>query len=146
MKITNKKAYFNYQVLEDFIAGLVLQGSEVKSLLGNNMNFGDSYIFFRDGELWVKNMSISKYKESSYQNHDELRERKLLLNKSELNKISKMLDIKGVTVIPLEILRIGGRFKLKIGVCKGKKDWNKKEDIKKRDIERENRREGITIK
>jgi SsrA-binding protein len=146
MKIVNKKAYYNYQIVDDYIAGLVLLGSEVKSLLGNNMSFGDSYIFFRENELWIKNLSISKYKESSYQNHDELRERKLLLNKSELDKISKMMETKGLTIIPLEILRIRGRFKLKIGVCKGKKDWNKKEDIKKRDIERENRRDGIVIK
>jgi SsrA-binding protein len=146
MKIVNKKAYYNYQVLEDFTAGLMLTGSEVKSLRENNMNFGDSFIFFKDGELYVKNMSIAKYKESSYQNHEELRDRKLLLNKKEIVKISKMSDIKGIAIIPLEIMTIRGRFKLKIGVCRGKKEWNKKEDIKKRDIERENKREGIIIK
>jgi SsrA-binding protein len=146
MKVVNKKAYYNYQVLEDFTAGLMLTGSEVKSLRENNMNFGESFIFFKDGELYVKNMSISKYKESSYQNHEELRDRKLLLNKKEIVKISKMSDIKGISIIPLEIMTIRGRFKLKIGVCRGKKEWNKKEDIKKRDIERENKREGIIIK
>jgi SsrA-binding protein len=145
MKIVNKKAYYNYQVIEDFIAGIVLLGSEVKSLLNNNINFTDSYIFFKDGEIFIKNMNISKHKESSYQNHEELRDRKLLLNKKEILKISKMFEVKGITIIPLEILTINGRFKLKIGVCKGKKEWNKKEDIKKRDIERENRREGIII-
>lgn len=146
MKIVNKKAYYNYQVLEDFTAGIMLVGSEVKALRENNMNFGDSFIFFKDGELYVKNMSIAKYKESSYQNHDELRDRKLLLNKKEIVKISKMSDIKGISIIPLEIMTIHGRFKLKIGVCRGKKEWNKKEDIKKRDIERESKRDGIKIK
>jgi len=146
MKIVNKKAYFNFQVLEDFTAGLVLLGSEAKSLRENNINFGDSFIFFKDGELWIKNISIAKYKESSYQNHEELRDRKLLLTKKEIYKISKMSETKGITLIPLEIMTIRGRFKLKLGICRGKKTWNKKEDIKKRDIDRENRREGIDIK
>jgi SsrA-binding protein len=143
MKIVNKKAYYNYQVLEDFTAGLMLTGSEVKSLRENNMNFGDSFIFFKDGELYVKNMSISKYKESSYQNHEELRDRKLLLNKKEIDKISKMSDNKGVAIVPLEIMTIRGRFKLKIGVCRGKKEYDKRNSIKERDIEREMRRKDI---
>lgn len=145
MKIVNKKAYFNYQVLEDFTAGLMLVGSEVKSLRENNINFGDSFIFLKDGELWIKNMSIAKYKESSYQNHEELRDRKLLLTKKEIYKISKMSETKGVALIPLEIFTMKGRFKIKMGVCRGKKEWNKKDSIKKRDIEREIRRDGFNI-
>jgi len=141
MKIVNKKAYYNYIVLEDFTAGLMLTGSEVKSLRENNMNFGDSFIFFKDGELYVKNMSIAKYKESSYQNHEELRDRKLLLNKKEIDKISKMSDNKGVAIVPLEIMTIRGRFKLKIGVCRGKKEYDKRNSIKERDIERERRKD-----
>jgi SsrA-binding protein len=143
MKIVNKKAYYNYQVLEDFTAGLMLVGSEVKSLLNSNMNFGDSFIYFKNGELWVKNMTISKYKQSSYQNHEELRDRKLLLHKREIAQISKMMQIRGVTIIPLEIFVLHGRFKLKVGVCKGKKDVDKRETIKKRDVERDLRRSGI---
>jgi SsrA-binding protein len=143
MKIVNKKAYFNFQVIEDFTAGLVLVGSEVKSLRENNMNFGDSFIYFKDGELWVKNMSISKYKESSHQNHEELRDKKILLTKKEVYKISKLTETKGVAIVPLELFTLKGRFKLKIGVCRGKKDFDKRQDIKKRDTERELRRKDF---
>jgi SsrA-binding protein len=143
MKIVNKKAYYNYQVLEDFTAGLMLVGSEVKSLRENGINFGDSFIVFKDGELWIKSLTISKYKQSSFQNHEELRDRKILLTKKEVSKISKMTETKGTTIIPLEIFTINGRFKLKMGVCRGKKEWNKKEDIKKRDVERELRRKDF---
>ena len=122
MKIVNKKAYYNYQVLEDFTAGLMLVGSEVKSIRENNFNFGDSFVYFKDGELWVKNMSISKYKEATFQNHEEMRDRKLLLTKKEISKISKLTETKGITIIPLEVFTIRGRFKLKVGVCRGKKD------------------------
>jgi SsrA-binding protein len=140
MKIVNKKAYYNYQVLEDFTAGLMLVGSEVKSLRENGINFGDSFIVFKDGELWIKSLTISKYKQSSFQNHEELRDRKILLTKKEVSKISKMAETKGTTIIPLEIFTINGRFKVKMGVCRGKKDWDKRQDIKKRDTDRDLRR------
>jgi SsrA-binding protein len=143
MKIVNKKAYFNFQVIEDFTAGMVLVGSEVKSLRENNINFGDSFIYFKEGELWVKNLSIAKYKESSYQNHEELRDRKILLTKKEISKISKLSEVKGVAIIPLELFTLKGRFKLKVGVCRGKKEWDKRQDIKKRDTERELRRKDF---
>jgi len=143
MKIVNKKAYYNYQVLEDFTAGLMLVGSEVKSLRENNFNFGDSFIYFKDGELYVKNMSISKYKEATFQNHEEMRDRKILLTKKEISKISKLSETKGIAIIPLEVFTIKGRFKVKVGVCRGKKDWNKKDSIKKRDIERDLRRKDF---
>jgi SsrA-binding protein len=143
MKIVNKKAYYNYQVLEDFTAGLMLVGSEVKSLRENNFNFGDSFVYFKDGELYIKNMSISKYKESSHQNHEELRDRKLLLTKKEIYKISKMSETKGIALIPLEIFTMRGRFKIKMGVCRGKKEYDKRDSIKKRDTERELRRKDF---
>jgi len=143
MKIVNKKAYYNYQVIEDFTSGLMLVGSEVKSIRENNFNFGDAFIIFKDGELYVKNMSISKYKEATYQNHEEIRDRKILLNKKEILKISKLTQVKGITIIPLEMFTIRGRFKLKIGVCKGKKDYDKRNSIKEKDIERELRRKDF---
>jgi SsrA-binding protein len=143
MKIVNKKAYYNYQVIEDFTAGLMLVGSEVKSIRENNFNFGDSFIVFKDGELYVKNMSISKYREATFQNHEEMRDRKILLTKKEISKISKLTDVRGITMIPLEMFTIRGRFKLKVGVCKGKKDYDKRDSIKKKDIERELRRKDI---
>lgn len=143
MKIVNKKAYYNYQVIEEFTAGLMLVGSEVKSIRENNFNFGDSFIIFKDGELYVKNMSISKYREATFQNHEEMRDRKILLTKKEISKISKLTDVRGITMIPLEIFTIRGRFKLKVGVCKGKKDYDKRNSIKQKDIERELRRKDI---
>lgn len=143
MKIVNKKAYYNYQVIEDFTAGLMLVGSEVKSIRENNFNFGDSFIIFKDGELYVKNMSISKYKEATFQNHEEMRDRKILLTKKEISKISKLTETKGITIIPLEMFTIRGRFKLKVGVCRGKKDYDKRQSIKQRDTERELRRKDF---
>ncbi len=143
MKIVNKKAYYNYQVLEDFTAGLMLVGSEVKSLRENNFNFGDSFVYFKDGELYVKNMSISKYKEATFQNHEEMRDRKILLTKKEISKISKLSETKGIAIIPLEVFTLKGRFKVKVGVCRGKKDYDKRQSIKQRDTERELRRKDF---
>lgn len=143
MKIVNKKAYYNYQVIVDFTAGLMLAGSEVKSIRDNNFSFGDSFVIFKDGELYVKNMSISKYKEATSQNHEEMRDRKILLTKHEISKISKLIEVRGVTIIPLEMFLIRGRFKLKVGVCKGKKDYDKRNSIKDRDNERELRRKDF---
>jgi SsrA-binding protein len=143
MKIVNKKAYFNYQVIEDFVSGIMLVGSEVKSMRLNNFNFGDSFAYFKDGEIFLKNLSIAKYKEATYQNHEELRDRKLLLNKKEISKISKLSEVRGTTLIPLEIFTINGRFKIKLGVCRGKKDYDKRNTIKSRDIERELKRKDF---
>jgi SsrA-binding protein len=137
MKLVNRKALYDYFVIEDFIAGLVLQGSEVKSLRKGDVNFNDGFIFFKDGELFIKNMRIAKYLEATYQNHEELRDKKLLLNKSEINKISKLYEEKGIALIPLELITVNNRFKLKFGVCRGKKNVDKRESIKKKDLERE---------
>lgn len=137
MKIVNKKAYFDYFVVEEYICGLVLQGSEVKSLRQSDVNFNDGYIIFKDGELFIKNMRIAKYKEATYNNHEEMRDKKLLLTKKEITKISKSYDERGITVIPLELFTLKNRFKLKIGVCRGKKNWDKRNSIKEKDLERE---------
>lgn len=135
--IFNKKARYNYEILEEYTAGLILLGSEVKSIINGEVNFGDSFAYFKDGDLWLKNLHVSKHKNSSYQNHDEMRERKLLLTKNEIRKISKMMDNKGTTLVPIEMFTLRGKIKIKIGVCEGKKTWEKRESIKKRDIERE---------
>ena len=139
-KVVNKKAYFNFKIVEDYISGIVLSGSEVKSLRNNNFNFGDSFVIFKNGELFIRNMNISKYKDATYQNHEELRERKLLLTKKEISKISKLSEVKGTTIVPLEIFLLRGKFKIKIGVCTGKKDYDKRNILKLKDIEREERR------
>jgi len=140
MKIVNKKAYYDFFILEDFTAGLVLTGSEVKSLRRSDVNFNDGYIIFKDGEVFIKNMRIAQYKEATYNNHDEMRDKKLLLNKKEISKISKSYDEKGIAIIPLEIFTLKNRFKIKIGICRGKKNYDKRDSIRQKDMEREYQR------
>jgi len=135
--IKNKKAYFEYHILHEYVAGIKLVGSEVKSLRQNNANMGDTYCYVWNGEIFIKNLHISKYHESSYMNHEEMRDRKLLLNKKEINDIIKLSKDNGITVIPLEIFTQRGMFKVKIGVARGKKLWDKRLSIKNRDIDRE---------
>lgn len=143
MKITsNRKAYFEYSVLESFDAGIKLIGNEVKSIRRGDVTIADSFIYIKDGELFVKNMKVAKYKQSHMlDKHDDNREKKLLLNRREINKIEKLIQNVGTTIIPLEVFVSKNLIKVKIGVCKGKKLWNKKEDIKSRDIDRDSKRE-----
>jgi len=139
-KILNKKAYYEYNILKEYISGIVLCGSEVKSLSEGNANMGDSFCYVWNNEIFIKNLFISKYDESSYLNHEERRDRKLLLNKKEIRDIIKSTQETGITTIPLEIFTMNGKFKVKIGVARGKKTYDKRETIKKRDVEREIRR------
>jgi SsrA-binding protein len=143
MKITtNKKAYFEYSVLESFDAGIKLIGNEVKSIRRSDVTIADSFVYIKNGELFIKNMKVAKYKQAHMlDKHDENREKKLLLNRREINKIEKLIQGVGTTIIPLEIFVSNNLIKVKIGVCKGKKLWNKKEDIKNRDIDRDAKRE-----
>jgi len=137
MNYTNKKALFEYQVIEEWTAGIQLLGSEVKSLRRNNFNFHDSFCYILNGEIFIKNWSISKYFESSYLNHEEKRPRKLLLRRREIRQIDKLSQIKGHTIIPVSLFTSNGRFKMKIAVCKGKKNWDKRMSIKNKDIKRD---------
>ena len=136
-KTVNKKAYFEYHILKDFISGIQLVGSEVKSMRANNFNMNDAYCYIWDNEIFIKNLYIAKYSESSYQNHEERRDRKLLLTKKEIRDITKLTQENGITTIPLEIFTLHGRFKVKIGVAKGKKLYDKRQTIKDRDNKRE---------
>jgi len=136
-KIVNKKAYFEFHILKEFEAGIQLFGSEVKSLRNGNANIGDGYCYVWNNEVFVKSLYISKYEESSYMNHEERRDRKLLLHKKEIREIIKLTQDNGTTVIPLELFVRKGRFKLKIGVAKGKKLWDKRQTIKERESKRE---------
>ena len=136
-KIVNKKAYFEFHILKEFEAGIQLFGSEVKPLRHGNANIGDGYCYVWDNEVFVKNLYISKYEESSYMNHEERRDRKLLLHKKEIREIVKLTQDNGTTVIPLELFVKKGRFKVKIGVGKGKKLWDKRQTIKERESKRE---------
>ena len=137
MSIVNKKAYYEFFILKDFIAGIQSFGSEVKSLRLGNANIGDAYCYIWNNEIFVKNLHISKYDESSYLNHEERRDRKLLLHKKEINDIIKLLKESGTTLIPLEIFTSKGKFKVKVGVAKGKKLFDKRNSIKEREVKRE---------
>lgn len=129
----NKKARFDYQIVETFEAGLVLRGSEVKSLRAKNVQLKDSYISFQGDEAFLQNAHIAEYNASSYNNHTPERLRKLLLNRRELDKIYGALREKGYSCVPLKIYFKDGRAKLEIGLGKGKKTHDKRESIKKRD-------------
>jgi SsrA-binding protein len=141
MSINNRKAYHEYFILEEYVAGIQLVGSEVKSLRDNNANINDSYVFVSNNEVFVKGMYIAKYTESSYMNHDEVHDRKLLLTKKQIRDIQKELKVNGITIVPLSIFTVNGRYKLKIGLAKGKKLYDKKASTKEKDIRRETDRE-----
>jgi SsrA-binding protein len=142
MKITtNRKAYYEYFVLEDFDAGVMLLGAEVKSVREGNVSIVDCFAYIANGEVWLKNMKVARYKQTHMaEKHDENRDKKLLLNRKEINRIEKLLQDKGTTMVPLEIFTAHNRVKVKIGVVKGKKLYDKRETIKKRDMDREIRR------
>lgn len=139
--IKNKKAAFEFFFLEEYSAGMVLQGTEIKSIRQGKVSMADAYCFFNKGELYVKNLNISKYENGSYFNHEPLRERKLLLSKRELKKLESKLTDKGLTVVPTRIyINEAGLAKLDIALAKGKKLYDKRDSIKEKDVKRENAR------
>lgn len=137
MEIVNRKARHEYNILENYTAGLVLQGSEVKSIKAGKANIGDAYCVIINGEVWMKNSHISKYDSDKFTNHEEKRDRKLLLNKKEIRRLASDIQNPGYTIIPLKMFIIKCKIKLEIGLCKGKKDYDKRESIKERDTKRE---------
>lgn len=136
----NRKARFNYFFKEFFEAGIVLKGSEVKSLRDGKANISESYAFDEQGELYLVNSHIPSYKESSYNNHDPKRNRKLLLNKREINKLIGLINREGYTLIPTKLYFRKGKAKVEIAVAKGKKQYDKRHTKKKRDWDRERAR------
>ena len=136
----NRKARFNYFFNEFFEAGIVLQGSEVKSLREGKVNISDSYALDHQGEIFLINSHISSYKESSYNNHDPIRNRKLLLNKREINKLIGRINREGFTLIPTKLYFKKGKVKVEIAVAKGKKQYDKRQVKKQRDWNREKAR------
>jgi SsrA-binding protein len=141
MDIRNRAAYFEYYIDDKFTAGLVLLGTEVKSLRAGKASFNDSYCLFQNGELWIRSLHIAEYSHGTFNNHDPVRERKLLLSKRELKKMESRIKEKGYTVVPLRIfLNEKNLVKLEIGLAKGKKLHDKRESIKQRDTEREMKR------
>jgi SsrA-binding protein len=138
INIRNKKASFEYTFIDTYIAGMVLTGSEIKSIRLGKVNLQDAYCLFMNGELFVKDLHISPYVMAREINHESKRERKLLLNKRELKKLETKNKEKGLTIIPIRIfLNERGLAKLEIALAKGKKMYDKREDIKKKDMKRE---------
>lgn len=141
MEIKNRSAFFEYQIDDKYDAGMVLTGTEVKSLRSGKVSFNDSYCIFQDGELFIKSLHISEYELGTYANHNPVRDRKLLLNKKELRKMMGKIKEKGFTIIPLKIyFAESGKAKVQIGLARGKKLHDKRESIKQREADRELRR------
>ncbi|HWI91508.1 MAG TPA: SsrA-binding protein SmpB [Flavisolibacter sp.] len=141
MEIKNRQAYFEYFIDDKYVAGIILTGTEVKSLREGKANFNDSYCIFNKGELWIRSFHISEYSHGTVNNHDPIRERKLLLNKRELKKLEAKIKEKGYTIVPLRLFFSEKKLaKLEIGLGKGKKLHDKRETIKQRDTERELKR------
>lgn len=141
MEIKNRAAFHEYFIDNKYVAGVVLTGTEVKSLRAGKASFNDSYCIIHKGEAWIKSLHIAEYTHGTINNHDPLRERKLLLEKKEIRKIESKLKEKGYTIIPLRIFfNEKNLVKVEIGLAKGKKLHDKRETIKKRDVEREMKR------
>lgn len=139
--IKNRPVTFEFAIEDKLTAGIVLTGSEIKSVRAGKVSFNDSYCFFHDGELWIKSLHIAEYANAGYAGHFPTRERKLLLNKKELRKWAQKLKEKGLTIVPLAMfINENGFAKLEIGLAKGKKLHDKRESIKKRDVDREIKR------
>ena len=139
MEIKNKKAYFNYFIKREIEVGIVLVGTEIKSVKKGSINITDSYIRIKNGEAYIINMFIEKYETASIFNHEETRERKLLLHKKEIKKLLEEVKQEGYTLVPLKVYLKNGKAKILIGVARGKKLYDKREAIKKRDELRERR-------
>jgi len=136
----NRKARHEYLFLQTYEAGIVLQGTEVKSLREGNTNFADSYASVRGNEVWLIGMHIDPYKQGNINNHEPVRDRKLLLNKSEIKKLIVKINEKGLTLIPYRLYFKNGKVKVELALAKGKKTYDKREAIKKRDLKREQER------
>ena len=134
---TNRKAYHEFHILENFEAGIQLKGSEVKSIREGSVSLKQSYIVTRRGEAWIKALHIPSYSHTGYDVHDPLRNRKLLLHKREILKIDAKLAEKGLTAVPTKLYFKGGLVKIELGLAKGKKLYDKRASKKKRDVERD---------
>ena len=141
MEIKNRSAYFEYYIDDKYIAGIVLTGTEVKSLRSGKASFNDSYCLVHKGEIWIKSFHISEYSFGTVNNHDPLRDRKLLLSKREIKKLESKIKEKGYTIVPLRLFfNENNLAKVEIGLAKGKQLHDKRETIKQRDTEREIKR------
>ena len=140
VEILNRKANFDYAIEDTYEAGIALKGTEVKSIRNGKANIKDSYAIVRNDEMFLLNTHISLYEEGNNFNHEETRTSKLLLHKKEILKLKNKVEMEGYTLIPLKIYFVKQRVKVLIGLAKGKKNYDKRETIKKRDVEREMRK------
>lgn len=136
MEIINRKAHYDYFIKDTYEAGIELKGTEIKSLRKGNANINDSYARIKNNEVYLTNMFIAKYEEGNIFNHDERRERKLLLHKKEILKLKSSIEKEGYSIIPLKLYIKGEYAKIMIGICRGKKLYDKRESIKERDLKR----------
>ncbi len=141
MEINNRKAKYDYEIDSTYEAGIVLKGTEIKSIKLGNANLKDSYAIIKNNEVFILGMHISQYKEGNIFNHDELRTRKLLLHKKEIYKLRDKITLDGYTLVPIKLYFSKNKAKILLGLAKGRKKYDKREEIKKRDIEREIKKE-----
>ena len=137
MEIKNKKASFDYFIEEEIECGIVLKGTEIKSIRNGQANIKDCYAIVKNNEVFLLNMYIAKYNDASIFNHEERRNRKLLLNKREILKLKDKVEISGYTLVPIKLYFKKNRAKILLGVCKGKKNYDKRESIKEKDVKRD---------
>ena len=137
----NRKAHFNYDIEDSIECGIVLEGTEVKSVRSGNISFPDAFADIQNGEIWLKSFHITPYVYSSIFNHDPDRPKKLLLHRDEIKRLTRKVEEKGFTLIPLDIYLKNGKIKIQLGICKGKKLFDKRSDIRERDMKRDIQRE-----
>jgi SsrA-binding protein len=139
--VTNRAAFHEYYIEDKFEAGIVLQGTEVKSVMASKIQLKESYVAIRDNELWLFNAHISPYKFGNINNHEPLRTRKLLLHRREIEKLRKQTDQKGMTLVITRVYWKNGRIKFEIGVAKGKKLYDKRETLRRKTVDKETKRQ-----
>jgi len=138
INIRNKRASFEYEFIDEYVAGIQLFGTEIKSIRAGKASLVDSFCYFANGELFVKGMHIAEYRFGSYYNHEEKRERKLLLNRKELDKLDRKTKESGLSIVPISLfINKKGYAKLKIALCRGKKNYDKRESLKQKDHQRD---------
>ena len=142
MEVKNRKAYFNYEVLDTIEVGIVLKGTEIKSIRNAHVSLDNSYAVIKNDEVYLLNTFIKQYKEGNIYNHDESRSRKLLLHKKEIKKLKYAIEKERMTLIPLKLYFVKNKVKILIGVCRGKKNYDKRESLKEKDMKRNLEKRG----
>ena len=142
MEVKNRKAYFNYEVLDTIEVGVVLKGTEIKSIRNAHVSLDNSYAVIKNDEVYLLNTFIKQYKEGNIYNHDESRSRKLLLHKKEIKKLKDAIEKERMTLIPLKLYFVKNKVKILIGVCRGKKNYDKREALKEKDLKRNLEKRG----